>query len=61
MTIEFKKQLKVPEETVEKRVRDFREVESGYTREQAMAEASRCLRCDYRGEQEMKLASSDEE
>ena len=32
--------------SAEKRVRGFEEVELGYTPEQALGEASRCLRCD---------------
>jgi NADH-quinone oxidoreductase subunit F len=33
-------------ENAEERVRDFREVERGFGKEQAESEASRCLRCD---------------
>jgi len=29
-----------------KRIRDFREVEKGFTKDQAHREAKRCLRCD---------------
>ena len=36
----------MPTTEVEKRLRDFAEVELGYTREMAMKEARRCLRCD---------------
>ncbi len=35
----------VSQEPAEERTRDFREVESGFTADQAVAEASRCLRC----------------
>jgi NADPH-dependent glutamate synthase beta subunit-like oxidoreductase len=31
---------------MEKRLQAFGEVELGYTKTQAMAEANRCLRCD---------------
>jgi NADH-quinone oxidoreductase subunit F len=34
----------------QERVRDFREVESGYTKKQASEEARRCLRCDLEGQ-----------
>ncbi|WP_461395658.1 hypothetical protein, partial [Deferrisoma sp.] len=30
---------------VEERIRDFREAEIGFTHEEAIADASRCLRC----------------
>jgi len=36
---------KMPEAPVEERIKDFREVELGFTDEQAMIEASRCLEC----------------
>jgi hypothetical protein len=36
----------MPTMEVEKRLRDFAEVELGYTKEMAMKEARRCLRCD---------------
>ena len=32
--------------SMEKRLQAFGEVERGYTKTQAMAEANRCLRCD---------------
>ena len=35
----------MPKIVVEDRTRDFREIETGYTAEQAMAEAQRCLAC----------------
>jgi len=37
---------KVKLETPRERVRDFREIEKGLTKEQALREATRCLRCD---------------
>jgi NADH-quinone oxidoreductase subunit F len=37
----------MPKLTVDQRKRNFDEVELGYTREMAMKEASRCLRCDW--------------
>jgi len=40
----------MPEAAPAERATDFREVELGYTAEQAMEEATRCLRCDYKGE-----------
>jgi NADH-quinone oxidoreductase subunit F len=39
-------QAKMPELDAQRRRRDFTEVERGYDREQAIKEASRCLRCD---------------
>ena len=39
-------QTPMPEISPELRRKDFREVELGYTREMAMAEARRCMRCD---------------
>ncbi|MFH1138618.1 MAG: NADH-quinone oxidoreductase subunit NuoF [Pseudomonadota bacterium] len=38
--------VKLPQAGVQERLRDFREVESGYTEDQARLEARRCLRCD---------------
>jgi NADH-quinone oxidoreductase subunit F len=35
---------------IQERIRDFREVEAGYTESQAREEARRCLRCDLEGE-----------
>jgi formate dehydrogenase beta subunit len=35
----------IAQEPAAERTRDFREVESGFTAEQAIAEANRCLRC----------------
>jgi glutamate synthase (NADPH/NADH) small chain len=40
------KQIPMPELPVEKRVRSFGEVAVGYTEEQALAEAARCLQCN---------------
>jgi len=42
--------VKLPQADIKSRVTDFREVEAGYTREQAADEARRCLRCDLEGE-----------
>jgi NADH-quinone oxidoreductase subunit F len=39
-------QAAMPETDAEARRRDFSEVELGLTREQAVAEAARCMRCD---------------
>ncbi|MBL7205885.1 MAG: FAD-dependent oxidoreductase [Desulfobacteraceae bacterium] len=45
-TTEEKPRVKVELEMPEERVRDFREVEKGFTQEEAHLEAVRCLRCD---------------
>lgn len=45
-TVEEKPRIMVELENPEERVRDFREVEKGFTREEAYREAMRCLRCD---------------
>jgi NADH-quinone oxidoreductase subunit F len=54
--------IKVGLEEPEKRVRDFREVEKGFTEEEAIREAVRCLRCDLekelREEEELEQLSS---
>ena len=42
--------VELPQADIRSRVQDFREVEAGYTDEQARAEAVRCLRCDLEGE-----------
>ncbi len=42
--------VRIPMAPAKERVKDFREVEKGYSKEEAMLEASRCLRCDFRGE-----------
>ncbi|MEM2305627.1 MAG: dihydropyrimidine dehydrogenase, partial [Candidatus Methanomethylicia archaeon] len=41
------KQIQVPELPVEERVRTFDEVVLGYSEEQALAEAARCLQCSH--------------
>ncbi len=41
----------MPELPVERRIDNFREVELGFGPEMAMAEACRCLRCDYQEEE----------
>jgi NADH-quinone oxidoreductase subunit F len=43
---EEKPRIKIQFEDPEERVRDFREVEKGFTKEEAHLEANRCLRCD---------------
>ena len=43
-------QAKMPECPPTERIRDFREVETGYTLETAIAEARRCARCDAKTE-----------
>ena len=43
---EEKPRIKIELEKPEERVRDFREVEKGFTEEEANREAVRCLRCD---------------
>jgi NADH-quinone oxidoreductase subunit F len=45
-TTEEKPRIKVQVEKADERVRDFREVEKGFTGEEAYQEAMRCLRCD---------------
>lgn len=45
-TLEEKPRTKVSVEKAQDRIRDFREVEKGLTKEEAHIEASRCLRCD---------------
>ncbi|MFH1092262.1 MAG: FAD-dependent oxidoreductase, partial [Pseudomonadota bacterium] len=42
--------VELPQADVRARVRDFREVEAGYTEGQAREEARRCLRCDLEAE-----------
>jgi NADH-quinone oxidoreductase subunit F len=49
-TTEEKPRIKACFEKPEERVRDFREVEKGFTKEEAHLEAIRCLRCDLEGE-----------
>jgi NADH-quinone oxidoreductase subunit F len=43
---EERPRIRVRHEYPEERVRDFREVERGFTEEEACREAVRCLRCD---------------
>ena len=45
-TTEERPRIKIELEKPEERVRDFREVEKGFTEEEAHQEAIRCLRCD---------------
>lgn len=45
-TTEEKPRIKIELESPKERVKDFREVEKGFTEEQAKLEAMRCLRCD---------------
>jgi len=45
-TTEEKPRIETQLEKPEERVRDFREVEKGFTRDEAHREAMRCLRCD---------------
>jgi NADH-quinone oxidoreductase subunit F len=45
-TVEDRPRIQVPLETPADRVKDFREIERGFTAEQAIWEAGRCLRCD---------------
>ncbi len=44
--MEEKPRIEVGTEKPQDRIKDFREVEKGFTREQAFQEAMRCLRCD---------------
>jgi NADH-quinone oxidoreductase subunit F len=43
---EERPQAAMPELDAASRIKDFAEVELGYTREEAIKEACRCLRCD---------------
>ena len=43
--------IEVDLESADERVKDFREVEKGFTAEQAHCEAKRCLRCDLEKEE----------
>jgi NADH-quinone oxidoreductase subunit F len=45
-TQEDKPRIDIKLESPEERVKDFREVETGFSEEQALLEAVRCLRCD---------------
>jgi NADH-quinone oxidoreductase subunit F len=44
--LEERQRVEIPMLPPERRIKGFMEVESGYTEEQAMEEAKRCLRCD---------------
>ncbi len=48
---EDKPRIKVELEDAAERVKDFREVEKGFTAEEARLEATRCLRCDLEKEE----------
>jgi NADH-quinone oxidoreductase subunit F len=50
-TLEERPRIKLELEKPEERVGDFREVEKGFTEEDARREARRCLRCDLEGEE----------
>ncbi len=52
-TLEERPRIKVGLEETEERVKDFREVEKGFSEEEAQREATRCLRCDLEGECEV--------
>ena len=45
-TTEEKPRIQIELENPEKRVKSFSEVEKGFTEQQALQEATRCLRCD---------------
>jgi len=45
-TAEEKPRAKLAMEMPEERTRDFREVEKGFSEDEAWYEAKRCLRCD---------------
>ena len=45
-TTEEQPRIKIELEKPEERIKDFREVEKGFTEEEAHREAVRCLRCD---------------
>jgi NADH-quinone oxidoreductase subunit F len=45
-TTEDKARIRVEIENPGERIKDFREIEKGFTEEQALREAGRCLRCD---------------
>lgn len=46
--VQPKARARMPEVSARKRIRDFREVELGFTHDIAADEATRCLRCDYK-------------
>jgi NADH-quinone oxidoreductase subunit F len=52
-TLEERPRIGVELEKPQERIRDFREVEKGFTEEEAKREAVRCLRCDLEGECEV--------
>ena len=45
-TTEDKPRIRIEIENPEDRIQDFREIERGFSAEQALMEATRCLRCD---------------
>ncbi|MBW1710223.1 MAG: NADH-quinone oxidoreductase subunit NuoF [Deltaproteobacteria bacterium] len=49
-TTEEQPRIQIEFEETEERVKDFREVEKGFIEEQALLEATRCLRCDLENE-----------
>ena len=48
---EDKPRIEVKAEDARERIKDFREVEKGFTEEEALREATRCLRCDLEKEE----------
>jgi len=49
------KRLPIPHQPANERVRDFRKVEGGYSEEDAVLEATRCLGCDLKPKEETKV------
>jgi len=45
-TTEEKPGIEIELESPQDRIKDFREIEKGFSLEQALREATRCLRCD---------------
>ena len=45
-TTEEKPRIEIELESPQDRIKDFREIEKGFSVEQALREATRCLRCD---------------
>ncbi|MHA2309218.1 MAG: FAD-dependent oxidoreductase, partial [Candidatus Heimdallarchaeaceae archaeon] len=43
--VEIKPRVKMPKAPVDERIKDFREIDLGYSEEQAMIEAERCISC----------------
>ena len=41
----IKKSVQMPKQSIEERIKNFNEVALGYTEDQAVEEASRCLQC----------------